>query len=75
MPAISERRMISTVGWGSTGTPVTILDTVFNACVSKGLMLRYALWHKLDLKGKLCVIKLAPASRISATATSATTIT
>jgi phenylacetate-CoA ligase len=45
---------------GSTGTPVTVLGTMRDALLFKGLMLRFALWHKHDFAGKLCAIRRVP---------------
>ena len=42
---------------GSTGAPVTVTGTVFDACVFKCVNLRHFLWHPHDFTGRLAVIR------------------
>jgi phenylacetate-CoA ligase len=41
---------------GSTGTPVTVAGTVFDAWAFKAMTLRFFLWHPHDFAGKVCAI-------------------
>jgi phenylacetate-coenzyme A ligase PaaK-like adenylate-forming protein len=42
---------------GSTGIAVTVKGTAFDAVVSKGMTLRFALWHPHDFTGKFAFIR------------------
>jgi phenylacetate-coenzyme A ligase PaaK-like adenylate-forming protein len=42
---------------GSTGAPVTVSGTVFDACVFKCVNLRHFLWHPHDFTGRLAAIR------------------
>jgi phenylacetate-CoA ligase len=42
---------------GSTGTPVTVQGTTFDAVVGKALMLRHCLWHPYDFAAKFASIR------------------
>jgi phenylacetate-CoA ligase len=42
---------------GSTGTPVSVRGTTFDAWVFKALVLRHYLWHPHDFTGKLVTIR------------------
>jgi len=42
---------------GSTGAPVTVQGTVFDACVFKSVNLRHFLWHRYDFSGRFVWIR------------------
>ncbi|HXX85568.1 MAG TPA: phenylacetate--CoA ligase family protein [Casimicrobiaceae bacterium] len=42
---------------GSTGVPITVSGSVFDACVFKCVNLRHFLWHPHDFSGRLAVIR------------------
>jgi phenylacetate-CoA ligase len=49
--------LVTTKSSGSTGTPVTVRGTVFDALVFKAITLRHFLWHPHDFTGKLVSIR------------------
>jgi phenylacetate-CoA ligase len=49
--------MLTTTTSGSTGTPVTVRGTVFDATVGKEITLRHFLWHPYDFTGRLASIR------------------
>jgi phenylacetate-CoA ligase len=49
--------MLTTTTSGSTGTPVTVRGTVFDAIVGKAITLRHFLWHSYDFTGRLASIR------------------
>ena len=50
-------RVITTKTSGSTGTPVSVRGTMFDAMVGKAFSLRHFLWHTHDFSGKLASIR------------------
>lgn len=48
--------VLSNTSSGSTGTPVTVCGTTFDACVFKAFTLRHFLWHPHDFSGKIALI-------------------
>jgi len=49
--------ILTTTTSGSTGTPVTVRGTVFDAIVGKAITLRHFLWHSYDFTGRLASIR------------------
>ena len=49
--------ILTTTTSGSTGTPVTVRGTVFDAIVGKATTLRHFLWHPYDFTGRLASIR------------------
>ena len=50
-------KILTTRSSGSTGTPVTVRGTIFDAVVGKALMLRHCLWHPYDFAAKFASIR------------------
>lgn len=50
-------KILKTRTSGSTGTPVTVRGTIFDAAVGKALMLRHCLWHPYDFAAKFASIR------------------
>jgi phenylacetate-CoA ligase len=53
----SHGRVITTTTSGSTGTPITVRGTVFDAIIAKAITLRHFLWHPHDFTGNLASIR------------------
>jgi len=49
--------LLTTTSSGSTGTPVTVRGTVFDAIIGKAITLRHFLWHSYDFTGRLASIR------------------
>jgi phenylacetate-CoA ligase len=49
--------LLNTTTSGSTGTPVTVRGSVFDAIVGKAVTLRHYLWHPYDFTGRLAAIR------------------
>jgi phenylacetate-CoA ligase len=56
---VEHGEIIKTETSGSTGMPVTVHGTVFDALIAKAMTLRFHLWHPHDFTGKFAVIKRA----------------
>jgi len=50
-------RIITTTTSGSTGTPITVRGTVFDAIIGKAITLRHFLWHPYDFSAKFAAIR------------------
>ncbi len=53
----SHGKAITTKTSGSTGTPVTVRGTIFDAMVGEAITLRHYLWHPHDFSAKLVSIR------------------
>jgi len=56
-------KVLTTKTSGSTGTPVSVRGTVFDAMVGKAIALRHFLWHPHDFSGKLASIRRVKGER------------
>ncbi len=56
-------KVITTKTSGSTGTPVSVRGTIFDAMVGKAITLRHFLWHPHDFSGKLASIRRVKGDR------------
>lgn len=50
-------KVLKTRTSGSTGTPVTVRGTIFDAVIGKALMLRHCLWHPYDFEARFASIR------------------
>jgi phenylacetate-CoA ligase len=56
-------KVITTKTSGSTGTPVMVRGTIFDAMIGKAFSLRHFLWHPYDFSGKLASIRRVKGER------------
>ena len=61
----AQGKVITTKTSGSTGTPVSVRGTLFDAMIGKAFALRHFLWHPHDFSAKLVSIRRVRGSRYS----------